>query len=1379
MKKRILCMFMVLLMVFSMIPIEAIAIVNTITSNTENGTNEVQTNDETIVSTTSSAITCSAITLTGTAILADKISTKDIDITYDEVKNLFTGELPVFTHKASKNTIGISLIINDLKDGETAKLVANNEEYPFVDNIASTGDENLLAEIGTYNWSIVIESSNGNITTYPLILTKKDNTCKSSRGAKADKFFATDNGNKYYIDEYIEGTVFQLDSNNNLTFKNKLDKNIYNYNVFITPCIESIKFGSTFNLVGLFPSVSVFKNYNVEIYANDKVILSTINSRIPSSLLFSSKLSKIDIPTSTSETIIKLAISEKSDPDILTEYYFIITKLTDESIELPTTKINNIELEKGFIFNQGNFDSEIFNYGIDYLKDQTNIEFTISIDESTKLYHTKISEENEIKKENGKYKYNANLNENKLDLITKNEIQINNHNVYITKKYNFQFNETELPIDKRGSHEPTPALRSDIDVVDRLVDYHPAKGLYAAIKPISDFDWMYKAETSWKNYATLGGFGGYMTFAFDNPIKNDPKNPMGTDFIIYGNNFGYAPEPGGVLVSSDGEIWYQLAGSMHYELTTKPNQKNTLLDGNEVCFTQIAEADEKDSSLINVGTLEPIYGYADVHKCSQIKNGEGSWPVTDTISPDIYNNNHINSIGDAFDLAWAVNEDGKPVKIDSIKYIRVYNAVDFEHPSFGTNSPELGTIVRAKAESEPVGITEDLISLKVHGQELLDQKNENNYYEVDLNDKQITNIQVEVQGHANDNIVINNTCYSENVIEYLLTKEDGSRMFRVLVQNGTKEPIIYTISVTGGGNSAANADLLNIILTPGDIVLNGKGVQDNTYNFNVANNVQRGKLNINSLNKYAKITLTSENFENPIIIESGKISDYLSFNEGENIYTLAVQSTDESVTKKYTIIINREKDESTSNTIKVYFTFTGDKLHGYDENNNPNPGHEVQIWIPKTSIEIPKGSTVKYVTDLILYNNNIKFDCTDGSYISKVFSPTENRWLGEFDNGHNSGWMYRHNGSIANEGYKTRVLNNNDEILWFYTDDYTKETGYEGNWEIENSSCSNISKNLINEKIIVSADELKKAKSLKIIGDITLTLDKAALDEIGIDNDMCVTIKKVTSSVISNEYRDIIGERPVFDIKIESANMNTLALSNSTIEISIPYTLAKNEKADCIFGYYINENGKAEKIINSKFDNTKNTLIIKTNHLSMYAVGYINNIIDFNDISKSDWYYNEVAFVVSKNLFNGTSETQFSPKAYMTRAMFLTVLHRMSGDTTFTNSYEWYSKGVDWAKAKNISDGNNLNEAITREQLITMLWRYSGCPTISDYTELNNYKDISEVSKWSMQAMIWAHKNNILTGRTEYTLAPKGHATRAEVTVLIQRFLNKESETNK
>ena len=97
----------------------------------------------------------------------------------------------------------------------------------------------------------------------------------------------------------------------------------------------------------------------------------------------------------------------------------------------------------------------------------------------------------------------------------------------------------------------------------------------------------------------------------------------------------------------------------------------------------------------------------------------------------------------------------------------------------------------------------------------------------------------------------------------------------------------------------------------------------------------------------------------------------------------------------------------------------------------------------------------------------------------------------------------------------------------------------------------------------------------------------------------------------------------------------------------------------------------------------------------------------FSDVAKSDWFADAVAYVTDKGLMNGTGSDTFSPNASTTRGMLMTVLARYAGADT-TGGATWYEKGMNWAKAKGVSDGTNPNADITREQLVTMLYR-SGC----------------------------------------------------------------------
>lgn len=104
--------------------------------------------------------------------------------------------------------------------------------------------------------------------------------------------------------------------------------------------------------------------------------------------------------------------------------------------------------------------------------------------------------------------------------------------------------------------------------------------------------------------------------------------------------------------------------------------------------------------------------------------------------------------------------------------------------------------------------------------------------------------------------------------------------------------------------------------------------------------------------------------------------------------------------------------------------------------------------------------------------------------------------------------------------------------------------------------------------------------------------------------------------------------------------------------------------------------------------------------------GWVN---PYTDVAANAWYYNAVGYASANGLMSGTSATTFSPNTAMTRAMIVTVLARFAGVDTTTGD-TWYDAGQQWAVANGISDGTALDRDITRQELVTMLWRYAGQP---------------------------------------------------------------------
>lgn len=168
------------------------------------------------------------------------------------------------------------------------------------------------------------------------------------------------------------------------------------------------------------------------------------------------------------------------------------------------------------------------------------------------------------------------------------------------------------------------------------------------------------------------------------------------------------------------------------------------------------------------------------------------------------------------------------------------------------------------------------------------------------------------------------------------------------------------------------------------------------------------------------------------------------------------------------------------------------------------------------------------------------------------------------------------------------------------------------------------------------------------------------------------------------------------------------------------------------------------------------------------TVKVVDNSKTFDDVPGNYWGAEAVAFASSRELFAGTSATTFAPDTAMTRAMIVTVLARFEGVDTTTGS-TWYEAGQQWAVQNGVSDGTNMDQGLSREQLATMLWRYAGSPSVSN--SLSGYTDAGTVSSYAQQAMAWCVEQGIIGGTTTTTLSPQGPATRAQVATTLMRYI--------
>lgn len=362
---------------------------------------------------------------------------------------------------------------------------------------------------------------------------------------------------------------------------------------------------------------------------------------------------------------------------------------------------------------------------------------------------------------------------------------------------------------------------------------------------------------------SLGFFGGYAVYEFENPIADDPTHPYGADFIVYGNAFWNNSEAGCIQVSKDGTTWYDIAGSMYYTKSTKgatitytnpnPNEdkgitaagatstladvpyaltvngtttsgtvtKNTFhnhswfpLNANyfvdsgtrkemakvdEFSFvSRTLNSDNITSTLTFKGTLLTNYpgtgktdqigfGYCDVHPNKTLGGTIAYNPYqTFTSSSDYDTKVAGTSGGDPIDIAWAVNSSGAPVKLGSIKYVRIYTGMAQMNGIFGEISTEVCGVAACTGSTTETAATP---TIKVNGT----TRETNNGQSVPVTNLGSGTCTVTVEGTGY--IYINGVATTSATF----TPTRTGTSVQIIVQNGTAAPYVAGLRLKTAG----------------------------------------------------------------------------------------------------------------------------------------------------------------------------------------------------------------------------------------------------------------------------------------------------------------------------------------------------------------------------------------------------------------------------------------------------------------------------------------------------------------------------------------------------------------------------------------------------
>ncbi len=177
--------------------------------------------------------------------------------------------------------------------------------------------------------------------------------------------------------------------------------------------------------------------------------------------------------------------------------------------------------------------------------------------------------------------------------------------------------------------------------------------------------------------------------------------------------------------------------------------------------------------------------------------------------------------------------------------------------------------------------------------------------------------------------------------------------------------------------------------------------------------------------------------------------------------------------------------------------------------------------------------------------------------------------------------------------------------------------------------------------------------------------------------------------------------------------------------------------------------------------------------------------LPFPDVAEGDWFYDAVRYAYENGLMDGVGDNLFAPNSETTRAQLVTILYRLagqpavSGDLPFPDveSGTWYTDAVAWAAENGIVNGTTdttfaPGEDITREQLVTVLYRYAEAKgyDVSARADLSAYPDADQIQSYATESVAWAVAEGLIQGFEDNTLRPAGNATRAQIATILMRF---------
>jgi hypothetical protein len=290
---------------------------------------------------------------------------------------------------------------------------------------------------------------------------------------------------------------------------------------------------------------------------------------------------------------------------------------------------------------------------------------------------------------------------------------------------------------------------AEAQYIAEVVEYTPAPGQLINVAPWGTPGGARSIEGGVNGSVCLGAFGGFVVFRFEHPVENDPHNPFGVDFTIFGNPIVDWSEPGVVWVMKDenengeaDDTWYELAGSDYWFSSTQRERSVTYINPGGDEAQDIAWEDNMGKSGViransvhtqpyyplqdsfpNIasdrytleGTLirglvnEQSFGMKSILRGFGYADNQLRGSALHTVPDNPYTREVENSGGDAFDIGWAVDSEGLYKELDRIHFVKVQNGIQADGGWLGELSTELTGAVDIPPDPAINGETEMVV----------------------------------------------------------------------------------------------------------------------------------------------------------------------------------------------------------------------------------------------------------------------------------------------------------------------------------------------------------------------------------------------------------------------------------------------------------------------------------------------------------------------------------------------------------------------------------------------------------------------------------------------------------------------------------------------